>query len=184
MTVFNSKINPNSEQFATNRREMLALVDKLQALNGRGAMISAKRQARFEARGQLLPRERLARLLDPGMPFLTLGNIAGYLLDTDDPDKSIPGSTVITGIGFIGGVRCMIVVDDSGIMAGTLAFATGPKVIRAEEVALQQKLPLVHLVESREVKQGGHPGHLNPARFLHCGRCLHAGTVRLRDRGA
>jgi geranyl-CoA carboxylase beta subunit len=148
MTVFNSKINTNSEQFLTNRRDMLALVDKLQELNVRGAMISAKRQARFEARGQLLPRERLARLLDPGMPFLTLGNIAGYLLDTDDPDKSIPGSTVITGIGFIGGVRCMIIVDDSGIMAGTLAFATGPKVIRAEEIALEQKLPLIHLVES------------------------------------
>ncbi len=148
MSVFNSKIKPNSEQFQTNRRDMLALIDKLQELNGRGAMISARRQARFEARGQLLPRERLARLLDPGMPFLTLGNIAGYLMDTDDPDKSIPGSTVITGIGFIGGVRCMVIVDDSGIMAGTLAFATGPKVIRAERVALEQKLPLVHLVES------------------------------------
>ncbi len=148
MTLFNSKINPNSEQFAKHRQEMLALVEKLQELNARGAAISARRQARFESRGQLLPRERLARLLDPGMPFLTVGNLAGYLLDTDDPDKSVPGSTVITGIGFIGGVRCMIVVDDSGIAAGTLTSATGYRVTRCEEIALQQKLPFVHLVES------------------------------------
>ena len=87
-------------------------------LNARGALISEQRKSRFEARGQLTPRERLARLLDPGMPFLTVGNLAGYLLDTSDPDKSIPGSTMISGIGFISGVRCMVVVDDSGIQAG------------------------------------------------------------------
>ncbi|MAT91984.1 MAG: acetyl-CoA carboxylase carboxyltransferase subunit [Halioglobus sp.] len=148
MTAFRSKINPNAESFAKNRADMLALVDKLRELNARGAQISAKRAARFAARGQLLPRERLARLLDPGMPFLTVGNLAGYLLDTDDPQRSIPGSTVITGIGFIGGVRCMIVVDDSGIAAGTLTSATGYRVTRCEEIALQQKLPFVHLVES------------------------------------
>ena len=148
MSVFNSKINTNSESFAKNRADMLELIGKLDELNGRGAMVSARRKARFEARNQLLPRERLARLLDPGMPFLTVGNLAGYLVDTQDPDKSIPGSTVITGIGFIGGVRCMIVVDDSGIAAGTLTTGTGYRVRRCEEIALQQKLPFVHLVES------------------------------------
>ena len=102
----------------------------------------------MSARGQLTPRERLARLLDPGMPFLTVGNLAGYLLDTNDPDKSIPGSTIISGIGFISGVRCMVVVDDSGIQAGTLTSAGGYRVRRCEEIALQQKLPFVHLVES------------------------------------
>jgi len=148
MTVFNSRINTNSEAFAKHRREMLELVNTLQALNGRGAMISEKRKPRFEARGQLTPRERLARLLDPGMPFLTVGNLAGYLLDTPDPDKSIPGSTIISGIGFISGVRCMVVVDDSGIQAGTLTTAGGYRLRRSEEIALQQKLPFVHLVES------------------------------------
>lgn len=148
MTVFNSKINVNSEGYAKNRREMLELVDKLQELNARGALISEKRKARFDERGQLTPRERLARLLDPGMPFMTVGNLAGYLLDTNDPDKSIPGSTIVSGIGFISGVRCMVVVDDSGIMAGTLTTAGGYRVRRCEEIALQQKLPFVHLVES------------------------------------
>ena len=148
MTMFNSKINVNSEGYAKNRNEMLAHISKLQELNARGAIISEKRKPRFEARGQLTPRERLARLLDPGMPFLTVGNLAGYLLDSDDPDKSIAGSTIISGIGFIDGVRCMVIVDDSGIQAGTLTTAGGYRVRRCEEIALQQKLPFVHLVES------------------------------------
>ena len=148
MTIFNSKINVNSEGYAKNRSDMLAHISRLQELNARGAMISEKRRPRFEARGQLTPRERLARLLDPGMPFLTVGNLAGYLLDSDDPDKSIAGSTIISGIGFISGIRCMVVVDDSGIQAGSLTAAGGYRVRRCEEIALQQKLPFVHLVES------------------------------------
>jgi geranyl-CoA carboxylase beta subunit len=148
MTVFNSRINTQSEGFAKNRADMLALIDKLQGLNARGAAISEKRKPRFDKRGQLTPRERLARLLDPGMPFVTVGNLAGYMLDSQDEEKSIPGSTVITGIGFIGGVRCMVVVDDSGIAAGTLTAGTGYRVRRCEEIALEQKLPFVHLVES------------------------------------
>lgn len=148
MTVFNSTVNVNSETYAKNRKEMLNHIQTLGELNSRGAMISEKRKPRFEARGQLTPRERLARLLDPGMPFLAVGNIAGYLLDTDDPEKSIPGSTIISGIGFISGVRCVVVVDDSGIQAGSLTTAGGYRVRRSEEIALQQKLPFVHLVES------------------------------------
>ena len=148
MTVFTSKINTASDTFKQNRTEMLAHVEQLRLLNGRAGILSEKRKPRFDARGQLTPRERLARLLDPGMPFLEVGNIAGYLLDTDDPDKSIPGSTVITGIGFISGVRCMVVVDDSGIQAGSLTQAGGYRITRSQEIALEQKLPFVHLVES------------------------------------
>ncbi|EEB77343.1 putative carboxyl transferase domain protein [marine gamma proteobacterium HTCC2148] len=148
MSIFKSKINTNSEGFRKNREDMMEHIQKLRELNSRGATISEKRRPRFEARGQLTPRERLARLLDPGMPFMSIGNIAGYLLDTDDPDKSVPGSTVMSGIGFIGGVRCIIVVDDSGIQAGSLTVAGGYRITRAEEIALEQQLPLVHLVES------------------------------------
>ncbi len=148
MTVFNSKINTSSDAFQKNRADMLSLVDKLQALNARAPAISAKRKSRFEERGQLLPRERLARLLDPGMPFLEIGNLAGYLVDTKDEEKSIPGSTVISGIGFVNGVRCVVVVDDSGILAGSLTAGGGARIMRAEIVALEQKLPFIHLVES------------------------------------
>tara|TARA_R110000823_G_scaffold119998_11_gene244433 strand:+ start:19166 stop:20788 length:1623 start_codon:yes stop_codon:yes gene_type:complete len=148
MPVFQSRINTHSETYQKQRADMLALIERMQELNARGAMLSEQRKARFEARGQLTPRERLARLLDPGMPFLSIGNIAGYLVDTPDPEKSIPGSTIISGIGFIAGVRCVVVVDDSGIQAGTLTTAGGFRVRRSEEIALQQKLPFVHLVES------------------------------------
>lgn len=148
MPVFQSKIDKGADSFQKNRADMMAMIEKLEGLNARAPALSERRRERMEARGQILPRERLACLLDPGMPFLTLGNIAGYLQDTEVEEKSIPGSTCITGIGFIGGVRCMVVVDDSGIQAGAMTAATGYKVRRAEEISLAQKLPFVHLVES------------------------------------
>ena len=150
MTVFISKINVNSEGYAKNRREMLAHIEQLQMLNARGALISEQRKSRFEARRQLTPRERLARLLHPGMPFLTVGNLAGYLLDTNDPDKSIPGSTIISGIGFISGVRCMVVVDDSGIQAGSLTSAGGYRLRRSEEIAPAVKRQKQRLRRSKQ----------------------------------
>ena len=146
MAVFTSKINTSSETFLRQRKEMLELVDRLNELNARGRAISEARKPRFDARGQLTPRERLARLLDPGMPFLEVGNLAGYMLDSKKEEKSIPGSTVISGIGFISGVRCMVVVDDSGIKAGALMTGGGYRISRSEEIALEQKLPFVHLV--------------------------------------
>ena len=97
MAVFNSKVNLRSEGFKRNRLEMLKLVQKLEKLNARGADLSEQRKARFDARKQLTPRERLARLLDPSMPFLQIGNLSGYLMDTKNPEKSIPGSTVSVG---------------------------------------------------------------------------------------
>ena len=148
MAVFASKINTSSESYLKQRAEMLELVDKLNELNSRGRAISEKRKPRFDKRGQLTPRERLARLLDPGMPFLEIGNLAGYKLDTKDEAKSIPGGTVIAGIGFISGVRCSVVVDDSGILAGSLTLAGGYRIRRAQQISLEQKLPFVHLVES------------------------------------
>ena len=145
---YNTKCNPASNRFLGHRADMLGLVEKLAALNARAPALSASKKPRFDKRGQLLPRERLARLLDPGMPFLEIGNIAGYLLDTDDEAKSIPGGTIIAGIGYISGTRCAVVVDDSGIKAGTLTAAGGWRLERMQEIALEQKLPFVHLVES------------------------------------
>ncbi|MEE2526783.1 carboxyl transferase domain-containing protein [Hyphobacterium sp. HN65] len=148
MTVFKSRISTSSDAFQHNRQAMLELIAKLDELNGRAALISEKRKPRFEARGQLTPRERLARLIDPGMPWLTLGNLTGYLADNQPEERSLPGSTLIAGIGFIRGVRCMIIVDDSGIKGGAILKAAGYKILRAEQIALEQKLPFVHLVES------------------------------------
>ena len=102
MTRFHSHVNTGSEEYSNNHRDMSALVSRLQDICQRCANLSDKSLPRFEKRGQLLPRERLSRLLDPGMPFLELHNVAGYLTDTHDPDKSVPGCNCISGIGFTG----------------------------------------------------------------------------------
>ena len=148
MSVFASQIATGSDAFKANRADMLTLIERLGELNSRGAIRSEARKPRFEQRGQLTPRERLARLLDPGMPFMAIGNVAGYLLDTMKEEKSLPGGNAIAGIGFVRGVRCAIAVDDSGIQAGALTAATAYRIRRTQEIALEQKLPFVHLVES------------------------------------
>jgi geranyl-CoA carboxylase beta subunit len=127
---------------------MLALVDTLRALEQRAVAASNRRAATFEARGQLPPRERLARLLDPGMPFLRLHTLSNYLLEDDNPDTSVPGGSAILGIGFVRGVRCMIWADDSGIRAGAATRGGWLAALNAQEMAIRLKLPFVHLVES------------------------------------
>jgi len=178
MTLFQSNAIPQSESFQANRADMGALVEKLEELNARAPAKSASRRERFEKRGQLLPRERLARLLDPGMPYFEIGNIAGYLLDTEQEEKSIPGSTIMSGIGFIAGVRCVIVNDDSGIKAGAMTVAGGYRLQRAQEIALKQKLPFIHLVESA----GGDLMNYTVEGFLR-GGTLFANLARLSKAG-
>ncbi|GAB2472415.1 acyl-CoA carboxylase subunit beta [Comamonas humi] len=148
MTPFDSRIHTAAEAFQAQRAEMLALVDQLRILENRAALASAKAAPSFAKRGALLPRERVARLLDPGEPFLPLCNLAGYGLDDPDPLKCVPGGSQIAGIGFIAGVRCMVLASDSGIDAGALTEAGNQKIIRCQELALENKLPFVHLVES------------------------------------
>ena len=148
MAAYQSRLDRQSADYAANRADMLALVGRLRELEERPAALSEKRRARFEERGQLTPRERLARLLDPGMPFLELYNMANYLVDDPDPSTSVPGASLIGGIGFVSGVRCMLYVDDSGIAAGAITTETVAKSVNLLEIALRQKLPLIHLVES------------------------------------
>lgn len=145
---FVSQVVKDSETYARNRADMLALIDQLRALEARPVALSEERRERMEARGQITPRDRLARLLDPGLPFLQLHSLAGYMVDTSNPEKSVPGASIIVGIGFIAGVRCMIVVDDSGIKAGAMVEMSGAAFLSAQEIALKQRLPFVHLVES------------------------------------
>ena len=146
--TFRSQIIPDSPTFAQNRADMIAKIEELRTLEARPAQISEQRRERMHARGQLTPRERLAQLLDPGMPFLQLHSMAGYLCDTDDPDKSVPGSSIILGIGFVAGTRCLVWVDDSGIKAGAMGARGVDAILSAQELALRQKLPVIHLVES------------------------------------
>ncbi|MEI8257879.1 MAG: carboxyl transferase domain-containing protein, partial [Deltaproteobacteria bacterium] len=143
-----TRIDPKSQIYQQQRDGMLALVEQLRALEGRAAAASAASKPAFDKRSALLPRERLARLLDPGAPFLELANLAGYCTEDTDPLSSIPGASVIAGIGVISGMRCMVAVNDSGIGAGALSALGGRKIMRCQEIALQNKLPFVQLVES------------------------------------
>ena len=146
--MFESCFNPQSPQAQQRRDAMLARIAQLRALEDRAAQASAKSKPVFDKRGQLLPRERLALLLDPGAPFVPLCSLAGFLQDTPDPNTSVPGGGMLAGMGFISGVRCMVVASDSGIEAGAIQARGLEKILRVQDVALENKLPFIHLVES------------------------------------
>src|ERR1700687_1331286 len=107
MAILESTIAPSSDAYKANRAGMLALISRLRALEERTRAPSAVAKDRFHERGQLLPRERVALVLDPGAPFIELSTLAGYMFDVPDADKSVPGGGLIAGIGFVSGVRCM-----------------------------------------------------------------------------
>src|ERR1700742_672486 len=148
MTVLESTIAPSSEVYRANRVGLLALIERMRALEGRTRADSAVAKDRFHKREQLLPRERVALVLDPGSPFIELSTLAGYMFDVADADKSVPGGGLVAGIGFVSGVRCMVSANDSGIDAGALQPYGLDKTLRVKELALQIKLPYVQLVES------------------------------------
>jgi len=132
-----------------NREHMLSLLGQVRELEQRAIDRSAKAGKSFHAKGKLLPRERLAHLLDADRPFFELMTLCGYCgIEDPEPTTSVPGAALIVGIGHIQGVRCMVAVNDSGISAGAMQALTGQKLIRAQEIALAQKLPFVQLVES------------------------------------
>ena len=148
MAQIASTIVPEGPAFRANREGMLALLERLREVQQRSVRKSAASRSRFEERGQLLPRERVGLLLDPGAPFLELAALAGFGLDTSDLEKSVPGGGVIAGIGFVSGVRCMVSASDSGIDAGALQPMGLDKKLRVQELALENRLPYVQLVES------------------------------------
>ena len=127
---------------------MLARIAELRALEQRAEAASEKSRPVFERRGQLLPRERIALLLDPGRPYLPLCALAGFRQDGKEAADSVPGAGIVAGIGWISGTRCMVVASDSGIDAGAIQAMGLEKMLRLQEIALQNKLPFVHLVES------------------------------------
>jgi geranyl-CoA carboxylase beta subunit len=148
MSGFESRWNPQSPVAQQRRTAMLARLDALRALEERAAHASAQSGPRFDKRGQLLPRERVALLLDAGAPWLPLCSLAGFAQDHKDPALSVPGGGVVAGIGFVNSVRCMVVASDSGIDAGAIQPMGLDKILRVQEIALQNKLPFIHLVES------------------------------------
>lgn len=148
MPQIESTVAIGGETFAMNREHMLGLLRRVQSLEQRTRDKSDSARERFEKRQQLLPRERLSLLLDPGAPFLEIAKLAGLGMDSPDLEKSVPGGGVIAGIGFVSGVRCMILASDSGIDAGALQPMGLEKQLRIQAIAIENKLPYVQLVES------------------------------------
>src|SRR3977135_2143412 len=127
---------------------MLALIARMRELDAGTRPASADTKHRFRKQAMLLPGERVALVLDPGSPFIELSTLAGYMFDVSDADKSVPGGGVVAGIGFVSGVRCMVSANDSGIDADALQPYGLDKTLRVQELALENKLPYVQLVES------------------------------------
>jgi geranyl-CoA carboxylase beta subunit len=142
-----SRIEPDSPAFTTQRKEMLARVAELRAIEQKSRDTEQQAREKFQQRGQLLPRERLALLLDRGSPFLELSTLCGYK-HHDDTDGSLAGGNIIIGIGFVSGVRCLVNVSNSAVKGGTATPWGTQKVLRAQEIALKNRLPVVSLVES------------------------------------
>ncbi|MEQ8994057.1 MAG: carboxyl transferase domain-containing protein, partial [Pseudomonadales bacterium] len=145
MAVLQSTIDPGSESFARHHRHHAELAADLRRLTARIAEGGdARSRERHTARGKLLPRDRLAGLLDPGSPFLELGALAGHELY----DDWLPAAGLITGVGRVSGTACMIVVNDATVKGGTYYPITVKKHLRAQEVALENHLPCLYLVDS------------------------------------
>jgi len=147
MAVIQSKVDTTSEAYAKNRADMLACVADLRAIEGKVRETEGRAKEKFEKRGQLLPRERVSLMLDRGSPFLEISTLCGYK-HHDDSDGSLAGGNTIIGIGYVSGVRCLVVANNSAIKGGTMSPWGVQKTLRAQEIALENKLPIVLMVES------------------------------------
>jgi geranyl-CoA carboxylase beta subunit len=148
VTALRSRLDTRSAAFAANTARMQERLAQVQALQAQVVAESAARIDKFEQRGQLLPRERVARLLDRGTPFLELSPLAGLGMHDDDGKKSVMGGGSIAGIGVVAGRRVLLSASDSAIKGGTVPPMGLKKALRAQEIARENKLPLVYLVES------------------------------------
>jgi 3-methylcrotonyl-CoA carboxylase beta subunit len=145
VATLRSAVNPRSPEFLANRAAMLPLVEDLRARVARAAQGGgAAARARHVARGKLLPRDRVEHLLDPGCPFLEFSQLAATGLYDDEA----PAAGLITGIGRISGRECVVVCNDPTVKGGTYYPLTVKKHLRAQEIARENRLPCIYLVDS------------------------------------
>jgi len=145
LAILASSIDQGSAEFRANAERMRALIEELKARRAEAAAGGPeKARERHVARGKLLPRERVMNLIDPGAPFLELSPLAANGLY----DDAIHGAGLITGIGRIEGRECMVVCNDSTIKGGTYYPMTVKKHLRAQEIARENRLPCIYLVDS------------------------------------
>ncbi len=145
MNILESRLNPRDEQFRSNAQAMRALVDDLRAKMEKIAVGGGEAaRAKHTARGKLLPRDRIQLLLDPGTPFLELSPMAAF----DMYDNDAPCAGLVTGIGRVAGIECVIVCNDATVKGGTYYPITVKKHVRAQEIAKENNLPCIYLVDS------------------------------------
>jgi 3-methylcrotonyl-CoA carboxylase beta subunit len=145
MPAIESRLDVRSDEFLNNARAMGGLVSDLRSQVDRAAAGGGDTaRARHTARGKLLPRDRIDQLLDPGTAFLELSPLAAH----DMYDNEAPCAGIITGIGRVSGVECVIVCNDATVKGGTYYPVTVKKHLRAQEVAAENRLPCIYLVDS------------------------------------
>ena len=148
MSELHSQLDPRSAAFQANAARMAERLAEVRALEAKVVAESESKRDKFDSRGQLLPRERVARLIDRGSEFLELSPLAGLGMHDDDGKKNVQGGGSIVGIGVVAGKRVLISASDSAVKGGTVAPMGLKKALRAQELARENKLPLVALLES------------------------------------
>ncbi|MBW8880924.1 MAG: methylcrotonoyl-CoA carboxylase, partial [Asticcacaulis sp.] len=145
MPALKNEIDVRSAEFQANAERMQGLVGDLRQLTATIALggPEAARQ-KLTARGKLLPRDRIAGLVDPGSPFLELSALAAHKVY----DDAVPAAGILTGVGRVNGTECVVVCNDATVKGGTYYPLTVKKHLRAQEIALQNHLPCVYLVDS------------------------------------
>ncbi|MEP3562614.1 MAG: carboxyl transferase domain-containing protein, partial [Marinobacter sp.] len=145
MTILQNKINPRSDEFLANQEAMQQAVadlrNKVDKIHQGGG---PDYQKRHTDRGKLLPRERINRLLDDGSPFLEIGQFAAYNVY----DEEVPAAGVVAGVGRVSGTECMIIANDATVKGGSYYPLTVKKHLRAQEIAMENRLPCIYLVDS------------------------------------
>ncbi|MBV8525874.1 MAG: methylcrotonoyl-CoA carboxylase, partial [Acetobacteraceae bacterium] len=145
MPVLESSVDTRSGEFQANAETMHGLVQDLRELADRirqgGGEVARQRHLR---RGKLLPRDRIRALIDPVSPLLEMGQLAAHGMYGGE----VPSAGIITGIGRVSGRECMILANDATVKGGTYYPLTVKKHLRAQEIALQNRLPCIYLVDS------------------------------------
>ncbi len=144
MDELGTAIDCDSEQFRKNAEFQRALIDELRSTTARMSEGSESARQRHLGRNKMLPRDRVDNLLDPGSPFLEIAPLAAHGMYNDEA----PGAGIITGIGRVSGRECMVVANDATVKGGTYYPMTVKKHLRAQEIAMENRLPCIYLVDS------------------------------------
>lgn len=161
MKPIQSNLDTNSEEYTQNVEFMTDYVAQVRHIEGQIRLGEERYRERATKKGKLLPRERLAHLLDPGAPFLELNSFAGYQM-MGDTDGTTAGGNLIMGIGFVKGRRVLVMVWNYAIKGGTINTATNRKNMRLQEIAFQTRLPIISLSESGGGNLSGGEGPPDP----------------------